>query len=175
MARPTRLTPQVHEAIVRAVTAGVPLAQAAALVGVGRSTVLEWIQCGEGRLPRGGQARYTAFSDAITGARAVDEARRIARLEAAGRGGLVLHEKTTTYPDGRTITEKQFAPPDWKSDAWFLEHAYPERWGRRVQANLSVEVRRVAAEVAAEIGVSAEDLLREAQAFLKKHDRRHLR
>jgi hypothetical protein len=123
--RTTKLTAQVHESIVRAVTAGVSLVQAAALVGIGQSTVLEWLVRGEGRFVRGAQPHYTAFAEAIARARALDEARRIARLEQAGRGGTVVHEKTTTFADGRVVVEKQFSPPDWRCDAWVLEHAYP--------------------------------------------------
>jgi len=170
--RTTKLTPQVHEAIVRAVTAGVPVVQAAQLVGIGQSTVLQWLQRGEGRAKRSAEARYVEFVEAITRARAFDEARRLARLEQAGRGGAVVHEKTTQYADGRVITERTYAPPEWRCDAWYLEHAYPDRWGRRVQADLSLEIRQLAQEVAEEIGVPVDQLLAEAQAFLKEHDAR---
>ena len=173
--RTTKLTPQVHENIVRAVTAGVPVVQAAQLVGIGQSTVLQWLQRGEGRAKRSAEARYVEFVEAITRARAFDEARRLARLEQAGRGGAVVHEKTTQYADGRVITERTYAPPDWRCDAWYLEHAYPERWGRRVQADLSLEIWQLAQDVAEEIGVPVDQLLAEAQAFLKEHDARRLR
>jgi hypothetical protein len=68
--------------------------------------------------------------------------------------------------------EVKHAPPDWRADAFYLERAYPERWGRRVQADLSVEVRRIAEEVAREVGVSADDIIREAQSYLREHDQR---
>jgi len=173
--RTTKLTPQVHENIVRAVTAGVPVVQAAQLVGIGQSTVLQWLQRGEGRAKRSAEARYVEFVEAITRARAFDEARRLARLEQAGRGGAVIHEKTTTFADGRQVVERTYAPPDWRSDAWYLERAYSDRWGHRVQADLSLEIRQLAQDVAEEIGVPVDQLLAEAQAFLHEHDAKRRR
>src|SRR5690349_24820225 len=104
--RPPKLTPTVHTAIVQAITVGVPLVEAAALAGIAKSTVWQWLQRGEGRTRRGAQARYVDFVDAVTRARAIDEARRIARLEQAGRGGAVVSERMTRYPDGREIIER---------------------------------------------------------------------
>ena len=173
--RTTKLTPQVHEAIVRAVTAGVPVVQAAQLVGIGQSTVLQWLQRGEGRAKRSAEARYVEFVEAITRARAFDEARRLARLELAGRGGAILSERTITHPDGRVEREVKHAPPDWRTDEFYLERAYQDRWGRRVQADMSLEIRQLAQDVAEEIGVPVDQLIAEAQAFLREHDRRHRR
>lgn len=173
--RVPKLTPAVQSAIVNAVQVGVPVTQAAQLVGVGKSTVLAWLQWGDPQHGPSPKAIYTEFWDAVTRAKAIDEARRIARLEQAGRGGIVVHEKTTQYGDGRIVTEKQFSPPDWRCDAWYLEHAYPERWGRRVQADLQLRIDQMVQEVAAEIGVDPAALLAEAQAFLREHDSRRLR
>ena len=173
--RVPKLTPAVQSAIVNAVQVGVPVTQAAQLVGVGRSTVLLWLQRGDPQHSACPKAIYTEFLDAVTRARAIDESRRVARLEQAGRGGAVVHEKTTTFADGRVVVEKQFAPPDWRCDAFVLERRYPERWGRRVQADLSLEIRQLVQDVAEEIGVPADQLLAEAQAFLREHDSRRLR
>ena len=170
--RVPKLTPAVQTAICNAVQVGVPATQAAQLVGVGRSTVLLWLQRGDPHRSAWPKAIYTEFLDAVTRAKAIDEARRLARLEQAGRGGAVIHEKTTQYGDGRIVTEKSFAPPDWRCDAWYLEHAYPERWGRRVQADLQLRIDQMVQEVAAEIGVDPAALLAEAQAFLREHDAR---
>jgi hypothetical protein len=116
----TKLTPQVSASIVRAVAAGVPVVAAAALVGIAKSTVLQWLQRGAGCSTRRSQPIYVAFVDAIARAQAIDEARRIARLDQAGRGGQVLHEKVTTYADGRQVVERHYAPPEWRADAFYL-------------------------------------------------------
>jgi hypothetical protein len=173
--RQPKLTPTVHTAITQAVTVGVPLVEAAVLAGIDKATVLEWMARGEGRHQRPSRPIYADFADAITRARAIDESRRIARLEQAGRGGAMVQEKTVTFPDGRHVTERTYTPPDWRADAFVLERRYPERWGRRVQADLSLEIRQLAQDVAEEIGVPVDQLLAEAQAFLREHDRRHRR
>jgi hypothetical protein len=63
--RTTKLTPQVSESIVRAVAAGVPVVQAAHLVGIEKGTVLEWIARGEGRDGRPSRPLYADFASAI--------------------------------------------------------------------------------------------------------------
>jgi hypothetical protein len=174
--RVTKLTPVIQQAIVNAVTAGAPLVQAAELAGIDKSTVLEWMRRGEERDPvRPTTNAYANFANAITHAKASDEVRRIARIDAAARGGAVIHEKTTTYPDGRTVTERQVQPPDWRADSFHLERRYQDRWGKRVQADLTLQVRQIVQEVADEIGVSPDDIIKEATQFLKDHDARHRR
>jgi hypothetical protein len=171
--RVTKLTPVVQQAIVNAVTAGAPLVQAAELAGIDKSTVLEWMRRGEERDPvRPTTNAYANFASAITHAKASDEVRRIARIDAAARGGAVIHEKTTRYPDGRTVTERQVQPPDWRADSFHLERCYPDRWGRQQRIDLSVQIRQAVEEVAKEIGISADDIIREATQFLKEHDQR---
>ena len=96
--RTTKLTPQVQESIVRAVTAGVPVVQAAQLAGIDKATVLEWIARGEGRHQRPARALYADFADAIARARVIDEARRLARLEQAGRGAPSCTRKSPPLP-----------------------------------------------------------------------------
>jgi len=172
--RVTKLTPAIQEAIARAVTAGAPLVQAAELAGVDKGTVLEWMARGEDRHPsRPSRTIYAEFADAITHARAADEIRRIARIDAAAKGGAVVHEETTTFPDGRTVTKRHYAPPDWRADAFHLEAAYRERWGKQQRVDLQLQIEKIAAEVAAEVGVPVQDILREAQAVLREHDQRH--
>ena len=174
--RTTKLTPQIQESIVRAVTAGAPLVQAAELAGIDKSTVLEWMRRGEERDPvRPRTDAYANFASAITHARASDEIRRIARIDAAARGGAVTHEEITTHPDGRQVTKRHYAPPDWRADAFHLEAAYRERWGKQQRVDLQLKIQEIAAEVAAEVGVSVEDIMQEARALLKEHDERHRR
>lgn len=171
--RQTKLTPAIQTAIVNAVAVGAPVVQAAQLVGIDQATVLEWIARGEGRHSRPRCAPYADFAEAITRAKAADEVRRLARIEQAGKGGAVVHEKITQFPDGRVLTEETYAPPDWRADAFYLERSRPDRWGKRMQADLSVQIRQMAEEVAKEVGVSADDIIREAQSYLKEYDQRH--
>ena len=169
MPRKTKLTPALQTAIANAVQVGVPLPQAAVIAGVGVATVQEWLARGLGTDPTRPQTPlYASFAEAITRARAVDELRRLARLEQAGRGGAVVAEKVTTFADGRSVTERTYAPPDWRADAFYLERSRPERWGRKVQADLTVNIPALAAKVAREMGLEVEALMAEAQALLRE-------
>jgi transposase-like protein len=166
--RSPKLTPALQTAIVQAVTVGQSVVEAAALAGIAKSTVLQWLQRGEGRSRRGTQARYVDFVDAVSRARAVDEARRIARINQAAQGGVVVHEKTTTFTDGRTVVERTLAPPEWRADAFVLERRYAERWGRKVQADLTLQIQQMVQDVAQEMGVDPAALLAEAQGYLRE-------
>jgi hypothetical protein len=146
------------------------LNQAAALVGLDPTTQRQWIERGEGRHPtRPPMARYVAFVAAIARAKALDEARRILRLEQAGQGGTVVHERTTQFADGRQVTERSFTPPDWRADAFILERRYPERWRPRAQADLRLQIEQIAQEIAEEVGIDPQRLIAEAQRYLKDH------
>jgi hypothetical protein len=110
------------------VALGTPFGTACRFAGITPSTGYDWLQKGEhpARAPI-----YTEFSDAVAQAQAQDEMRRIGRIEQAARGGAVTYRKTTTYEDGRTITEERTVPPDWQADAWHLERRLPDQWGRK--------------------------------------------
>src|SRR5262245_21108483 len=93
--RTTKLTPTLQTTICQAVAVGVPLLTAAQYAGVAPSTVMQWLQRGEGRASRPMRQPYVEFVEAVQKARAQDEVRRIARLEQAAKGGQVVYRKTT--------------------------------------------------------------------------------
>jgi len=71
MARPTRLTPEVADAILASLRAGAFTAVAAEAAGVGASTLREWMARGEGRDQRRPEdRRYAAFAAQVRGASA---------------------------------------------------------------------------------------------------------
>jgi hypothetical protein len=99
--RPSRLTPALQRRLCEAVAGGNYLEVACELVGVGRSTVYEWLSQADG-----GDPKYRTFADAIKKARSQAESRSVAAILRAGK---------------RT----------WVANAWFLERTSPARWGRR--------------------------------------------
>jgi hypothetical protein len=175
--RQPKLTPAIQERICHAVQAGVGVLQAASLAGIGHSTVMAWLHEGDGPSGRRPKPIYQEFREAITRAKAQDEARRILRINQAGQGGTVLHEKTTAYANGRQVVERHYSAPDWRADAYHLEKAYAERWGwkARLEVDLQVRIRQMAEDVGRELSLSADEILAEAQRYLHESERRRLR
>ncbi len=106
MARPTKLTAEVEEKIVRAIRAGNYPEVAAAHAGVHPATYYRWMERGE----LGGDAveddPYRRFRAGVERAIADAEAAEVALIVQAARGG------------------------SWQAAAWLLEHRFAERWGR---------------------------------------------
>jgi hypothetical protein len=94
----------------------------------------------------------------------------MARLEQAAKGGQVLYEKVTHYPDGKVQTERRLSEPQWTADAWVLERTRPDQYGRRDRLSVSLQIERVAEMIAAEVGLNSADILQEAQRLLQEHD-----
>lgn len=128
---PTKLTPAIQTAIINAVAGGVPYVRAAALADIKADTALEWLARGAGTDKRSAAPLYAHFAQEIEKAKSQDEARRVLRINQAGQGGVVVYEKTTTYPDGRVVHEVKRTSPEWTADAWHLERSQPDVWGRR--------------------------------------------
>lgn len=104
-------TPRIRwEVIVERVRAGQYPEQAAASVGVGRSTFYRWKSLGEDRVEHGkirrARAEYRSFAEAL------------ARAEAEGEMVHIAHVSKA-------------ASSDWRAAAWFLERRAPARWRKR--------------------------------------------
>lgn len=99
--RPTKLTPEPQERVVRLVRVGVAPYAAARACGVKHRTWYDWL-----RRARAGEKRYAPLADALAGAHA--------RLQAA-----------------LTVQVRAAAVENWRAAAWLLERRWPEDWGRR--------------------------------------------
>lgn len=140
MGRPTLLTPEIRDAIARAVSLGISFTAACELADVSYATGQEWLARGENRHPeRVSTDEYAAFADAIRKAQASDEARRVARIEQAGRGGAIVHERTYTAKDGAVTKEVRYSEPQWTADMTHLERRYPKIWARRERMEVTGE------------------------------------
>jgi transposase len=104
--RPSKATAPVVERIETELARGTTLKQAAAHAGISERTLRGW-------LSRGVVTRRTLRAvpdpEPVTGSGAVNDE----RLEEAAVLGII----------------KAFSG-DWRSCAWFLERAFPEKWGR---------------------------------------------
>ena len=108
MARPTKLTPDRHTAILQAILAGNYAETAARYAGVTSATFYNWMN--RGRDAKSGL--YMEFFDAVENAKAQAETRDVALIERA-------------------------ANETWQAAAWMLERKFPDRWGRRERTELS--------------------------------------
>ena len=109
MGRPSKLSPEIQERICSALRGGNYESAAAASAGVGSSTVRQWLQWGRDAK----SARYVAFLTAVTRAREDAELRLVELWQEA-------------------------MPNDWRAIAEFLARRYPERWGKRERAEVTV-------------------------------------
>jgi hypothetical protein len=98
--RPTALTQKVQNEIIRFVRLGNYIETAAAVAGVARSTVFDWLRRGA----REGAGPYWEFSVAVRKAQAEAEATDLACVQLAAR-------------------------KDWRAAAWRLQHRFPSHWG----------------------------------------------
>jgi hypothetical protein len=165
--RKTKLTPTRQHAIVTAIVGGVPYYQACLMADVPHSTATLWRERGEnGHSQMKPAPLYIAFVAEVKKAEAQDEARRLLRINQAGQGGTIISESTITHPDGRIEREVKRTSPQWQADAWHLERKYPDRYGRRLQADLTLLIQKAAQEVADEVGIEMSLILKEAQTYL---------
>ncbi len=139
MGRPSKLTPEIQEAIVRLVAAGNYPETAAKAAGITGRTFYYWMA--RGRKARGGE--FLQFFRAIKKATAEAEIRELSIIKQAVEGGQVVKRTSRTLKDGTVIVTERFTVGDWRAAAWRLERRFPMRWGLRAQRQLVALARQV--------------------------------
>lgn len=104
MGRPTKLTPEIQDAICKAVEVGLRPDEAGPLVGVAPSTVREWLERGRGEHPTRASAPYAAFAAAVEASQA--KLRQV--VVAHWRGHM---------------------PDSWQACRDFMARRFPLEWG----------------------------------------------
>ena len=104
MARPTKLTPEVHEAIVDGINAGLTFRLSCARAGVTSATFYNWLKKGEAAQ----SGALMEFFDAVERAKADSALRLISQITLQ-------------------------APADWRAAAFILERRFPDDYGRRAE------------------------------------------
>lgn len=142
--RPTKLSLEIQERIVSAITAGNYIETAAAFAGISKVTLYKWLRRGA----RAHAGAHHEFVNAIEKALASAEVRDVATIARAASGYDVERTKETAGVGGITVREttkyREFA---WQAAAWRLERKHPERWGRRVEVTGKSEVVHTGAKV----------------------------
>lgn len=100
--RPTKLTPELQEKIIQAISAGNYIEVAAQYCGVDKATLYVWLKRGA----RASGGIYRRFNDSVQKALSAAEVRDVTLIAKA-------------------------AEADWKASAWRLERKFPDRWGHR--------------------------------------------
>lgn len=119
--RPSKLSEAMIATIAQAAQAGLYKKDLCAVAGIHPATLNAWLEAGEAeaeRVAAGERAapdQALAYKLALALRRAEAEAkrRRLERLNQAGENG------------------------DWRADTWFLEHRFPDEYGRRVELGIT--------------------------------------
>lgn len=104
MGRPTKLTPEIQERIIQALSAGNYQDTAARFAGIDPSTFYRWMDDGA---KDDADPLFKEFREAVEKARAQAEVRSVALIQNAANGGT------------------------WQAAAWWLERSHPQKWGRQ--------------------------------------------
>ena len=113
--RKTKLTPELQDKIEKALSAGNYVETACAYAGISVATFYNWLN--EARKDDA-EPIYVEFLEATERARAVSEMRNVQIVQNAAMGD----------------DDKD---PDWRAASWFLERAFPRKWGRQERVELS--------------------------------------
>lgn len=112
MARPTILTADVRDSIVRSMRLGLFAEQAAQLAGIAERTLDNWVRQG-----KDGVEPYATFYAEFCAARAQGEQAYVGVISKAAASG------------------------EWSAAAWILERRHPKRWGPKVRMIVEEEQR----------------------------------
>ena len=102
MARPTKLTPDVQEAIVDGINAGLTFRLSCARAGLDPATFYRWLEKGE----TAKSGVYSEFCDTVSRAKADSAMRLVSQITLQ-------------------------APTDWRAAAFMLERRFPDDYGKR--------------------------------------------
>jgi len=167
-----KLTKAVQDIIVTAIRCGNYLETAAALAGVHRDTLYEWLRKGAAA-PEGDC--YRDFSDTLTRAMAESESLAIEAIRQAGEEHETIKTRTTVKPllnNGRQLTDDDGNPvfieetitettveSDWRALAWLLERRFSKRWGRREYLEATVTEKPIEEMTDNEIDAELSEIL----------------
>lgn len=167
--RRTVITDQMMDRFLEAIESGNTIKNACGYAGIAPATFHSWkvrIERGE-RMRSDTYRRISRFLDLYRVSEAKAQKEAVERIRRAGRGEHVIARRTTTrtLADGtiETVVTEEFAPAEWRADAWLLERRNPAEWGRRDRT--PVDMEREARRLAEETGVPIEEIWAEAEAI----------
>lgn len=157
MARPTKLTLEVRELLLKALRGGVHREVAATLAGICESTLYKWLKAG--REARNGEKK--AFFQAVKKAEAEWELEQVLAVREVAEGGQLLSRTTTERKSGDVVTTETYSRAEWTARAWLLERKIADRWAKRDR--IDITIRQEAERVAKELGLDVDAVIAEAE------------
>lgn len=124
MARPTKLTADLHYKIVTAIEKGAYPETAAEAFGVSPRTYYEWMQRGRGEGSRRPTAALIAFAIAVDGAVARSELRLVFRMSEYIEG------TRPSKRDPKKRVKSGIRMGQVQAMQWQLARRFPDRWGQ---------------------------------------------
>ena len=108
--RPSKLTEEVKDKLVKAISQGNYYEAACSYAGIAYSTFREWMNRGE----QENGTEYSDFMEAIKKAEAAAELRMVQEWQ-------------------------KHVPNNWQAIATFMERRYPDRWGKRDRQDINLQ------------------------------------
>ena len=141
MGRPTKLSPELTNAICTNLATGASIEASAEAAGICRATVFNWLKRGRAE---DAPAAFAQFAADVTEAQAVAEVHLVRIMRQAATDG---------------------GPGDWRAAAWLLARRHPERWSEKRQLEVSTAekpsstqaVAAMFAQVQAHLGMPEEE------------------
>lgn len=136
--RPTKLSPEKQKQLADALSIGLPVQFAAALIGINRDTFYEWMSRGARAVDEVGEdgtigkedRQYVEFSDTIKKAIAQEILSELAVISRAATG---TPAQAPVYDkEGNLVMAgSPGSPGQWQAAAWKLERLQPDVFARR--------------------------------------------
>lgn len=136
--RPSKLTPELTARLCAYLRDGHYIATACQLAGITEATYHAW--AAKGRATPG--SVFSEFLESMEAARAHAEADALSAIRSAMQP---WRRRVTSSARGDRYLQETDMPGDWRAAAWYLERAYPERYGRgrALEGNATVHVKRI--------------------------------
>jgi len=116
MPRPTKLTQEMHDAILKCIIAGLSYRYTCDYVGISENTFMEWRRTGEADEEKGENTIYSRLFREVKKAESSAILMRLKNINDASK-------------------------ESWQAAAWFLERKYPDDFGKKEKHDLGGEIK----------------------------------
>ena len=123
--RPSKFTPEIRKALIDTITAGLTYTHACQIVGIDYDTFNKWRLKGN----RETKGDFFDFVGELTLAETQTALSMMATVRKCAQGYKI--KRKFVNKNGDLITYDEDIPSDWRASTWWLEHRYPEEYGKQ--------------------------------------------